>query len=380
MSLSRPRPAADDPHAPVLVTVFLRGGADGLSLVPPVADDDYARLRPTLELAPAADRSVEDARRALDLDGFFGLHPSLEPLLPHYREGRLGIVHAVGSDDQTRSHFEAQDRMEHAGADGRPVGSGWLARLARSLERGPGLGCVALGTARPESLRGAPSVSVFESAAEHRVAPDDAAFAEALGGLYVGEDPLAAAGRDALGTLARLRDLAPSRAARDDYPDDPFGRRLAELARLIRGRVGVRLAAVDLDGWDTHFVQAEGFAERARVLAEGLAAFTGDLGDHLDRVTVVVMTEFGRRAYENGSLGTDHGRGSVLLALGAGVRGGRVVGRWPGLGRDVLEPPGDLAVTTDYRRVLGELLARRFPTVDREVVLPGLDGAGPGLF
>lgn len=365
------------PDAPVIVTVFLRGGADGLSLVPAVHDDDYHRLRPTLRWASPDDR--HEQRRALRLDGEFGLHPELEPLLRHFREGRLGVVHAVGSDDQTRSHFEAQDRMEHAGAAGRPMGSGWMARVARALGSAPGLGCVALGTKRPEALRGAPSVSVFESAAEHRVAADDTAFTDALATLYGGDDAVSRAGRDALSTLERLRTLDPPRAGAE-YPDDVFGRRLSELARLIRGRVGVRLVSVDLDGWDTHFVQAEGFAARARILAEGLAAFADDLGDHLSHVTVLVMTEFGRRAYENGSLGTDHGRGSVMLALGAGVNGGRVRGRWPGLREAALEAPGDLAVTTDYRDVLRELLTARLPELDAGAVFPGATGTGPGLF
>jgi len=361
-------PAAPTGADAVVVAVFLRGGADGLSLIAPVGDDDYHRLRPTLAL-----------RDAIDADGFFGLHRELAPLYGRFRDGELAVVHAVGSDDSTRSHFEAQDRMEHAGPNGRPASSGWLARLAGELggARG-GLACVALGTATPEALRGAASVAVFESAREHRVGADDA-YVRSLAALYRAPDALGAAGRDALATLDRLRDLPETRRGAR-YPEGRFGARLAELARLIRARVGVRAACVDLDGWDTHFVQAEGFSAKARALAEGLHAFAADLGDHLGRVTVLVMTEFGRRAYENGSLGTDHGRGSALLALGAGVRGGRVLGRWPGLGSGALEPPGDLAVTTDYRCVLAELVERRFPEVVRSRVLSGVPETRLGVF
>lgn len=362
------RPPADDHgDASAVVVVFLRGGADGLSLVAPVGDPGYRRLRPTLAL--------EDP---IDADGFFAFHPRLSPLVTRCRAGELAVVHAVGSDDQTRSHFEAQDRMEHAGASATDVGSGWLARLVRGLgDPHGGLGAVALGTTTPEALRGAPSVAVFESAREHRLGAD-AGHLASLAALYRADDALGAAGRDALATLERLRDLPAGGAVR--YPEGRFAERLRELARLLRAGVGVRAACVDLDGWDTHFVQADGFAENVRTLAEGLDAFLEDLGDALGRVTVLVMTEFGRRAYENGSLGTDHGRASCLLAMGAGVRGGRVYGRWPGLAEGALEPPGDLAVTTDYRQVLAELIERRFGGVDRARVLPGVPSARLGLF
>lgn len=315
----------------------------------------------------------------LDADGFFAFHPELSPLARRFGEGTLAVVHAVGSDDQTRSHFEAQDRMEHGGPSGRAVGSGWLARLTRALggARG-GLAAVALGTSTPEALRGAASVSVFESAQEHRIGADDA-YVSVLADLYRGTDALGAAGRDALATLERLRTL-PGTPSTAGYPEARFGERLAELARLIRARVGVRAACVDLDGWDTHYVQAVGFAGRVRTLAAGLDAFARDLGDEMGRVTIVVMTEFGRRAYENGSLGTDHGRASVMFVLGAGVRGGRVHGRWPGLSERTLEPPGDLAVTTDYRQVLAELVEARFPAVDREHVLARVPPARLGVF
>lgn len=337
-----------DAARPVLVTIFLRGGADGLALVPP-RDARLEALRPTLR----AD--------AIELDGTFSLRRALAPLLPLYRRGELAIVHAIGTDDATRSHFEAQDRLEHGGA----FGSGWMARLARASSAGGALSSVAIGTRVPEALRGAPAVSVFERASEHRV---EGPYLRALRRLYVSDDAIGAAGRDALGAIDRLRDLPE---AGGDYPDDPLGRRLSELARLIRAGAGVRFACVDHDGWDTHFVQAATIDSLATVLARSLAAFLDDV--RTTPTTVLVMTEFGRRAYENASFGTDHGRASVLLALGAGVRGGRVIADWPGLSARALEPPGDLRVTIDAADVIAELVRARYPHADPRRIVRASD-------
>jgi uncharacterized protein (DUF1501 family) len=341
----------------MLMQVFLRGGADGLHLVAPVDDPTYRRLRPGLSAELAGGTPLGDG---------FVLHPALSALAPLYAAGTLAVLHATGTDDATRSHFAAQDRLEH----GTTPGAGWLGHLARSLGGG-GLRAVALGHALPESLRGAPGVSVFEDAASQRL-DVDAAFTEALGALWHGEAPLLRAGRDALGTLARLRDL-PELATEVALPEHPFGRRLRELLRVLRGGLTPQVVALDVDGWDTHFVQAEVFAGPARALAEGLAAFWSALDPpRRAETTILVVSEFGRRVAENGSLGTDHGRGGVALALGAGVRGGRVLGDWPGLER--LEGPGDLPVTVDVRRLLAEAVEARFPQVDVEAVLPGVRG------
>ncbi|MGF1469174.1 MAG: DUF1501 domain-containing protein [Sandaracinaceae bacterium] len=350
----------------VLVQVFLRGGADGLSLVPPVHDDDYHRARPTL--------GVRAGPGAPPLDDRFALHPGLAPLMPLYREGRLAVVHAAGIHDRTRSHFAAQDRLEQGAARGRGVGSGWLARLLVALDARTSPSAVALGPRLPEALRGAPSASVLEAATEHRldVSP---AHLRALEDLHEGPGAIRAAGRDALAALARLARLTGRPIPRHGaaYLDGDFGRRLAELARLVRAGVGLRVATVDLGGWDHHFVQGTALPALARELGEGLSAFARDLGPLLaTRVTVLVVTEFGRRVAENTSLGTDHGRGSVALALGAGVRGGRVLGRWPGLRPEDLEAPGDVRVTTDLGRVLAE--ASAWMGADPERVIPGTEG------
>lgn len=339
-----------------LVVVFLRGGADGLALVPPVGDDAYHVARPTLGI---------QMRDAILLDDRFALHPRLAPLAPLYHDGALGVVHAVGSDDTTRSHFEAQDLMEHGGHGG----GGWLGRFLRERNgANPGaLSAVAMGEEFPESLRGAPSVTVMRSLDDFAMDREDEPMLRALESLYRGDASalggrLAPAARDTIAALRRLAELraAPLRVrAGADYPADDFGRDLAEVARLIKGRVGLAVTTIDLGGWDSHFTQGTVIEPLMDRLARGLAAFHHDLGgEAMAGVTVVVMTEFGRRVAENASFGTDHGRGSMMLVLGDGAEGGQVRARWPGLESKLLDGPGDVAVTTDYREVLAPLLAR----------------------
>lgn len=338
----------------VLVTVFLRGAADGLALVPPHADPALARLRPSL----AAGRPGEGQGAPLDLDGTFGLHPALAPLLPRWRDGTLAIVHAAGSDDATRSHFEAQDQMEQGASSARSLAGGWLGRLLR-VEQAGGLSAVAVGPTVPEVLRGAPMAAAFESLEQLAVRGEaDARALALLGGLYHQEPGvLGQGGRDTLDLLHKVTTLARRPASeRPAYPAGAFGAGLRDVADLVRADVGLRAAALDLPGWDTHFVQSSLLPGLASQLAAGVAAFLDDLGARAGDVDVVIMTEFGRRTYENASLGTDHGRASVMFVLGQGLAGGRVHGRWPGLADDALEGPGDLAVTTDYRDVLSEVV------------------------
>jgi uncharacterized protein (DUF1501 family) len=384
---------APEPARPPLVVVFLRGALDGLNTVVPFRDDDYRRLRPVLAL-PAPDAKAPAGRAVLDLDGTFGLHPALEPLLPHFREGRMAIVHAVGSDDRTRSHFEAQDRVEHGAASGAPVAGGWIGRHLRA-EPAPGSGralqAVAFGETIPESLRGAPAAGALRSLEEVRLSAaggDGTGLARALEALHAGGDDLVrAAGRETLALLRRVQEIrAGDDGNRADYPADDFGRALSQAARLLRAGVGLEAATLDLGGFDTHFGQgtldgglAGGLAGPLRSLGAGLAAFARDLGPRLGETTVVVITEFGRRAYENSALGTDHGSASVMLLLGGGLRGGRVHGRWPGLAPGALHEESDLAVTTDYRQVLAEVLVRRRGAADPAAVFPGLAYAPIGV-
>jgi uncharacterized protein (DUF1501 family) len=345
-----------------LISIFLRGGADGLNMVVPYGDPDYAGLRPTLAIFPPG----EGTGRCLDLDGFFGFHPAFAPLLPLYRSGRLAIVHAAGSDDGTRSHFEAQDQMEHGAAFGQRLGSGWVGRYLRARGSTGNLAAVAVGSFVPEALRGAPGVAAMTSLAELQLRGVGENELEIVGAslraLYGGEDALARAGLDTLGLMAQVEALAVEEDKGDTtYPPGAFGNGLRDVARLIRADLGLEVACLDLGGWDSHYFQGSTVGVlpgRIEELSQGLAAFEADLGEMAERVVTVVQTEFGRRAYENTSLGTDHGRGSVMLVLGSGLRGGKVHGIWPGLAREKLVGPGDLAVTTDYRSVLVEVIER----------------------
>lgn len=345
----------------LLVVVSLRGGADGLSLVPPVADPYYLAARPDIAVR---------ASQAIHLDRHFGLHPALSPLLPLWRARRLAIVHAVGDSDGTRSHFEATDAMERGVNGSSRVSSGWLDRhlTSRGL-RTLDFPAVAIGTQPPVSLRGpAPELTTSDIRdLRVKVSADRQAVTErALGDLYRGvAAPYADAAR---GTLTAIRQLAPLRdkpyvpRSGATYPASQLGNSLKQIAAVARAGVGLETAAVEGGGWDTHINMGPADAGYAHDLigdlGQSLAAFATDLGPLLATTTVVTLSEFGRRVAQNGSDGVDHGHGSAMLVIGGGINGGRIYGRWPGLAPKQLED-GDLRVTTDYRDVLGELVQRR---------------------
>lgn len=351
-------------HEGALVVVFLRGGADGLTLVAPVHDDDYHRARPQLGVNPGD---------AAMLDGMFGFHPQMTALQDPFESGQMLVVHGAGSEDQTRSHFEAQDFMEHGGNQA----GGWLGRYLRFRPGGmPGpLAAVAIGKTLPEVLRGAPGAVVVESLQDFQLEGQGAVFARELSELYALEQGmLGTAGSDALRALNKLsamteKDYTPERDA--DYPSTRFGRSLLQVAQLIKGRVGLEAACIDLDGWDSHFAQVNLINPLMRELAQGLQAFYRDLGPSMATTSVVVMTEFGRRVYENASFGTDHGRGGAMFVMGGGVQGGRVLSDWRGLSDEAREGPGDLPVVHNYRDILAPVLRRHCPTVDLAPVFPG---------
>jgi len=351
----------------VLVYVFLRGGMDGLSVIVPHGDGDYYAARPTLAL-----------KKPLDLDGFFGLHPAMGALQSHFHEGRMAAIQAVGSQDRTRSHFEAMATVERGLRDNRATAaSGWLGRyLSATTPRKPSpLRAVAWGDLLPDSLRGAVEATAINNLDEFRIdlpAQRVDAFASSLGALYGGskadrQDAVVTAGRETLSVLKSLQALDPDHYKPDNaavYPKNSgLADGLRQVACLLKADIGLEVACLDRGGWDTHVGQGGEtgwLSMQLKDVADSLAAFTQDLGPgHLGRVTVVVMTEFGRRVAENSGLGTDHGRASAMLLLGGGVNGGKVYGRWPGLAAKNLEGPGDLVVTTDYRTVLGEVIARR---------------------
>lgn len=361
----------DSPHE-VLVTIFLRGGADGLNSIIPYAEDAYYRNRPNLSIAKPNDRQVASAGRILDLNGFFGLHPALGPLLPAYHEGKLAIVHACGSQDGTRSHFEAMAAVERGlAAEGTGPTSGWIARHLATTDRPDDspLRAVAFGGTLPDSLRGAANTVALESITEFQLkTPDDKRqhFEEALLTLYSqGKDEVSHAGQETLAVLNALRRIDPAQYRPSNgaaYPDTDLGRGLRQTACLIRANLGLEVAALDRGGWDTHYAQGSTVGILSLSLDDlgrSLASFTTDMGSDISRVTVVVMTEFGRRVAENSGLGTDHGRASFMLILGGGTKGGHVYAKWPGLEPYQLDETGDLRVTTDYRDVLGEILTKR---------------------
>lgn len=369
-----------------LVVVFLRGGADGLNMVTPYRESAYYKLRPSLSLATPGKGSRED--RVLDLDGFFGFHPALAPIEPLFKDGKLAVVHAVGSNDGTRSHFEAMMAMERGLAYMGPGASrtnGWLARYlnATATDHDSPLRALAIGDLMPDTLRGAPGASNIAEIGQYRLGGDPG-YRQAIEKAYArGDDPMTYAGRETLtllNTLDRLdyRGYKPAAA----YPTSDLGQGLKQVAFLLKAGVGLECAFLDKGGWDTHFAQGGSTGLHAGLvgdLAQSLRAFADDLGTRLGNTTVVVMTEFGRRAYENASLGTDHGRASVMFTMGGSTRGGKVYGDWPGLDEKVLEGPGDLHVTTDYRTVLAEVLRKRMGLAEVGAVFPGFKVKELGL-
>lgn len=360
----------------VLVTIFLRGGADGLSMCVPFTEPVYYALRPTTAVPPPG----SGADGAINLDGFFGLPPAMAPLLDAWHAGRLAIVHACGLNDPTRSHFDAQRYMELGGNDGPALFDGWMARHLASVGAGGGLvRGLAHGHAIPASFWSGDRVAAVPNPASYGLIGDDATRQARLDMLV--HEYVRAGGQlrfAAINTRATVQLLdevdfdgyEPLNGA--VYPATAFGAALRTTAAMIRARIGVEAVAIDNGGWDLHtqmFPVGQGpMALRMAALAQGLAAFHRDVIDGVGGVTVVVMSEFGRRIAENGGHGTDHGHGNAMFVLGRHVRGGRVVTQWPGL--NDLYDGIDLRITTDYRDVLAEVLARRIGNQNLGAVFP----------
>ena len=361
----------------ILICIFQRGGADGLSMVVPHAEAAYYAARPTLGIAqPGKDGG------AADLDGFFGLHPALAPLKEVYDARELAVVHACGSPDATRSHFDAMDNIERGL---QPAGSGdtrgWLGRhlAATAAANDSPFRAVGFGALLQTSLRGS-AASAIASLEQFTLRAAPAALPRiraAHGQLYKGQGLLAGAGQQTLAAIDLLHKLNPAQYKPADgarYPDTPFGRALGQIAQLIKADVGVQVACADIGDWDTHVHQggAEGeLAANLQEFGQGIYALYTDLAERRGHVTVVTMSEFGRRVAENGGGGTDHGHGNAMFVLGAGVRGGKVYADWPGLAREQLDGPGDLAITTDFRDVLGEIAQKRLANPDLDALFPG---------
>lgn len=374
----------------VLVVIFLRGGMDGLSAVVPYGDGrHYYDARPTLAIPePGA------AGGALDLDGYFGFHPSMAPLTSIYQSGQLAVVHATGLTNATRSHFDAMQYMEYGTPDNKSTGTGWVGRHLETTAgandspfRAIGMGAIVQdslrGTISPLSLRSIADFHLRGREGELRHAQD------ALARLYRVEAPpddLGAQARMVFSTVDMLQQISaqgytPANGAVYPEDDEGFGLGLRQVAQLIKADVGLEVACLDLGGWDTH--ENEGtrdgyFEAHLDVLARGLGAFHTDLQDAMAGVTLVTMSEFGRRVAENASAGTDHGHGNFMLVMGGGAQGGQVYADWPTLAPEALND-GDLAITTDYRDVLAEILSLRLNNQAVDRVFPGLNPIAPGI-
>lgn len=371
---------SDDSQRDVVVSLFLRGGADGLTLCPPFGDKAYYDLRPQLGIQPP-DASGTNA--ALDLDGGFGLAPALEPLVEPYNGGDLLVVHATGLPDATRSHFEAMHYMEVGQGNPPPsLFSGWLGRhlqtTAPSMKDGV-LRAVGIGAGLQRTLAGGPQALPIQDLDDYGFegrGPTKALRRAAIEEMFAAVgDPEKTAADNTFRTIDLLKTIgfsgySPSGGA--SYPDGEFGYALESTAALIKAEVGVEAVAIDLGGWDTHESQGpvDGFMSNLMAnLATGLAAFHNDLtSDGFDNVLVVAMSEFGRNAFENGSAGTDHGHGGLMFVLGHGVKGGQVLTEWPGLAPSQLYDGQDLAITIDYRDILSELLEKRLANPDASKV------------
>jgi uncharacterized protein (DUF1501 family) len=373
------------PRGDTLVVIFLRGAADVLNMIVPHGEENYYRLRPTLGVPRPDDAKKKKDEKVVDLDGFFGFHPNLSSLMDAWQEKQLAIIHACGAPDESHSHFKSMELMERGVNDERGPASGWIGRHLASLDTGnvSPLRAVGMGTRPQRSLSGSVPISALRSIADFHLGGNPLAVQQmraALELVYQSD----AMGQETLRIMDTLAKLDPTnyQSPITNYPESEFGLALKQTAMLIKAEVGLEVSAIDLGGWDTHFTQgvAAGLMPNLmKDLADGLAAFHADMRDHMSKLTTVTMSEFGRRAYENGSLGTDHGHGSMMMVLGGNVRGGQVHGAWPGLGEGQLIEPGDLAVTTDYRDVLSEILAKRLNNSATDLVFPDYEAKMPNV-
>ena len=379
--------ASEPSQAPgdILVNIFLRGGMDGLSAVVPYFEGShYYDVRPTQNIPEG---------QLTDLDGRFGLHPALSPLKELYDEGALALIHAAGSPDDTRSHFDAMQYMEVGTPGDKSTSTGWLGRHLQTAawQNDSPFRAVGMGAMVARSLSGPVVPLAIKSIADFHFKGREGELQQlqsALASLYKVEAPPDDLGQQAglvfetVDMLKQLDARAYTPSASASYPESEFGMGLKQIAQLIKANVGLEVASVDLGGWDTHERQGttDGkFSSLLTELAQGLNAFYTDLSEHMSNITVVTMSEFGRRVEENASGGTDHGHGNVMFVLGGGAKGGAVHGDWPGLQPDALHD-GDLAITTDYRDVLAEIIGSRLMNTEGLAqVFPGHNVQALGL-
>ena len=363
-----------------LVVLFQRGAADGLNIVVPYQEKNYYAMRPSIAI---------QQKDVLDLNGFFGLHPSMAAFKPLYDEGHLAIIHAAGSPDTTRSHFDAQDYMESGTPGLKATQDGWLNRALQAEPIvGIGIGkpsafrAVALGTQVPRTLQGKVPAIAINNLADFSVGgkgPQTSPISNAFQAMYdeSTDAVLHGTGQETFEAVKMLKAADPAHyqpAAGVVYPGTPFGNSLKQIAQLLKANLGVEAAFSDIGGWDTHQNQGNvngQLANRLKEFSESIGAFWKDMGADAENVTLVTMSEFGRTARQNGTGGTDHGHANVMFVLGGSVKGGRVYGKWPGLANEQLNEGRDLAVTTDFRKVLGEAAYRTLGSRNMDIIFPG---------
>ncbi len=376
----------------ILICIFQRGAVDGLSMVVPYGDPFYAQNRPDIALGAP----VQKGGGALDLDGYFGLHPALAPLLPLYQQGHLAAIQACGSPNASRSHFDSQDFMESGVVNDKSVSEGWLNRLISSCPedraKKTAFHAVSMSSVVPRSLQGEEDALAIRDLDTFGLSGDTAVTLAGPSGTSKGFESMYGAAVDtvlhgtakesfdAIEMLKKVRSRTYQPANGASYPAGSFGRNLKQIAQLIKANVGLQIAFAEVDGWDTHANQgaAKGqLSGRLGTFAQALAALHQDLGDRMADVVVVTMSEFGRAVHQNGNRGTDHGHGTCFFALGGSVKGGKVYGDWPTLAPDKLFQKRDLDITTDYRDVFGEICARHFdvPMAEMAKIFPnyGMD-------
>jgi len=377
-----------------LICLFQRGAADALNVVVPHGETSYYALRPRIAI-PRPSARLGDGQSAIDLDGFFGLHPSLQPLKPLWDRGLLAPIHAVGSPSTTRSHFDAQDYMESGTPDVKSTPDGWLNRYlatkgtceecaSRGSVRSSPFQAVAMTDQTPRILEGsAPAVAM--TSLEAFTVRAGGTSAEQIEALYRtgSSDVVHASGSEMFDAVKMLRAANPQRYQPEngaDYPRSQFGQRLREIAQLIKADVGMEIAFADVGGWDTHVNQGAAtgqLANRLTDFAQSIAAVVTDLGDRMENVVILTMSEFGRMARENGNGGTDHGHAGAMFVVGGSVKGGKVHGRWPGLASEQLYEGRDLALTTDFRAVFSEIASKHLGATKLDAVFPGYSSRAP---
>jgi uncharacterized protein (DUF1501 family) len=373
---------APNGHRKTLIAIFQRGAVDGLNMVVPHGERNYYELRPQIAIPQPGKGAAGEA--AIDLDGMFGLHPSMRPFKSLWDEKRLAIVHAVGSPDNTRSHFDAQDYMESATPGVKSTQDGWLNRYlqANSDAKATPFRAISMTQNLPRAMQGrAPAVAMQNlSDFQIRAGAYTGSVQGGFEGLYEQgvSDVLKGTGKETFEAVNFLKRVNPAQYKPENgaqYPRGPFGTALLQIAQLIKAGVGLEVAFTDVGGWDTHRAEGGARGQLAGLLgqfAQGIHALVTDLGAaRMQDVVVLTMSEFGRTVRQNGTGGTDHGHANAMFVVGGAVRGGKVYGRWPGLKDEQLYEGRDLALTTDFRDVFGEVASKHLGRVDLKKVFPG---------